>query len=1061
MQEAFSLSQQNTPLIMVCKDEKKAFRLYEQVKFLNPDARYFPAWDTQPYDRISPSSHRLALLCELLELDIPIIVTSVAGFMLKTPPRDALKNQLISLRVGERYERNLFLNQLIQWGYRQAGTVYETGEFCIRGSIIDLFPIGEALPVRLDFFDADLESIKRFEPISQRTHPHVVQAVSVFPVCEVLLSKKTIECFQDNYLGKRTDDFYQRISQGQSFPGMEQWMSLFYDNLETLKDYCSASCAIWKDPQVDETVKARLSFIEELYHMRYQQDHYYPVLAETLYLPEIQGKILPSFSCKPLPSLLPFRQSENLIEQVNTIRKMRATCVFVAHSSGSQERFLRIFQDIQIAKTWPQTSGTFLIVAPFENGFLSDTHCVLTEDDIWGKKYQRPHRKKRTFTDLQTFHTDELIVHSDHGIGRYLGLETISVNQCAHDCLVLVYSGGDKLYLPVENINLVSRYGAGQAALDKLGATAWQMRKAKAKKKILETATHLMKIAATRTLKQAPIFHIPDTYDRFVSQFPFEETEDQERAIAETLEDLTGGTCTDRLICGDVGFGKTEVAMRAAFLAVSNGYKVAILTPTTLLCRQHALTFEQRFSDTSFTILPLSRLHPSVKPEAIYNASIVIGTHTLFTKKTCFKNLGLVIVDEEQHFGVKQKEHLKDLKDSVHVLTLTATPIPRTLQLALTGVRDLSLITTPPIDRLAIQSRVTPYDDVMIKEAILQEIRRQGQIFYVTPRIEFLNDLEEKLRSLIPEARIAVAHGKIKDLDKIMNDFYDHRYDILLATHIIESGIDIASANTLIVDHADLFGLSQLYQLRGRVGRSKHQAYAYFIPSNSPTEEGQKRLHIMQSLDQLGAGFNLASHDLDTRGAGNIVGEEQSGHIQDVGVELYQLLLQESVLMLRAEEEAQVEWTPSINLGIPVLIPHHYVEDLDTRLTLYRRLGNLKTRDELDDFAAECVDRFGPFPEEVHNLFDLMECKQLCRAAFVSKLDVNPKGFVVHFHLLPDPQKIFNVMSELSKLGEFKVRPDHSFVLLCATDDHVTRMKVIRILLKKIINSSAYAKQLH
>ena len=632
----------------------------------------------------------------------------------------------------------------------------------------------------------------------------------------------------------------------------------------------------------------------------------------------------------------------------------------------------------------------------------------------------------------------------DHGIARFHGLVTIEAMGAPHDCLELRYHGDDKLFLPVENIELLSRYGssATEVMLDRLGGANWQARKAKLKKRILEMAGQLIAIAAARQMRRTEPIQLPDgLYDEFSARFPYEETEDQAGAIDAVLEDLASGQPMDRLICGDVGFGKTEVALRAAFVAAMAGQQVAVVVPTTLLARQHYKTFAERFHGLPLKVDHASRLVGSkALAEAKRGAKngtldVVVGTHALLDKSVDFKRLGLLIIDEEQRFGVKHKERLKELKNDVHVLTLSATPIPRTLQLALTGVRELSLITTPPVDRLSVRTFITPFDGVVVREALLRERYRGGQSFYVCPRVSDLRGRREFLAEHVPELKVCVAHGQMPpgELEDIMNAFYDGQYDVLLSTTIVESGLDIPTANTMIVHRADMFGLAQLYQLRGRVGRSKTRAYALmtYSPRKTLTPAAERRLKVLQSLDTLGAGFQLASHDLDIRGSGNILGEEQSGHVREVGYELYQQMLEEAVAELKDGGEAELDgkWSPQITVGATVMIPEGYVPDLTLRMSLYRRLADLDTAQNIDAFGAEMIDRFGPLPSEVDHLLKVVFVKALCRRANVEKLDAGPKGVVIQFRNqeFGAPAKLISWIGEQGSLA--KIRPDQSIVL--------------------------------
>ncbi|PZP83599.1 MAG: transcription-repair coupling factor, partial [Azospirillum brasilense] len=715
-----------------------------------------------------------------------------------------------------------------------------------------------------------------------------------------------------------------------------------------------------------------------------------------------------------------------------------------------------------------------LTILPIEHGFETPELTILTEQDMFGERIIRTTKKKKKsdvfMQEAASFLEGELIVHREHGIGKFEGLVTVEVNNTRHDCLKLIYDGGDKLFLPVENIDLVSRYGHAEETvqLDKLGGVAWQKRKAVLKKRLKMAAEALLKVAAERASKAAPVLS-PEAgvYDEFAARFPYSETEDQLSAIDDVRADLASGHAMDRLICGDVGFGKTEVALRAAFVAASAGMQVAVIAPTTLLVRQHFKTFRERFRDLPFELRMLSRLTSSkdaaetkkLLPEG--KVDIVVGTHALLAAGVQFKQLGLLIVDEEQHFGVAQKEKLKQLKADVHVLTLSATPIPRTLQMSLAGVRELSLITTPPIDRLAVRSYVMPWDPVVIREALLREFHRGGKSFMVTPRIKYMAELKLKLEQLVPEVKLCVAHGQMSpiELDKTMNDFYDGKYDVLLSTAIIESGIDIPTANTMIIDRSEMFGLSQLYQLRGRVGRSKTRAYAYLtLPHGKKlTRDAERRLQVMGQLDSLGAGFQLASHDMDIRGFGNLLGEEQSGHVREVGIELYQTMLEEAVAELKrkrlpgqADDASSEGWSPQLNLGMSVLIPESYIEDLSLRLSLYRRAASLAAQDELDSFAAELVDRFGMYPPEVDALLAVLSIKLTAKRAGIARMDAGPKGMVLAFRdaKFAAPEAL---IGHIARNGaRLKLRADQTLFIAADLPDAQTRLKQAALMAQEI-----------
>jgi transcription-repair coupling factor (superfamily II helicase) len=728
---------------------------------------------------------------------------------------------------------------------------------------------------------------------------------------------------------------------------------------------------------------------------------------------------------------------------------------------------------IRRVKNWPDAlkldkSAAGIACLEIEHGFETPDFAVVAEQDILGDRMVRQTRQRRAQNFLQeasSLAPGDLVTHIEHGVGRYLGLKTIDAAGAPHDCLELQYDGG-KLFLPVENIELLTRYGAdeGNAQLDRLGGAGWQTRKAKMKARAREMAAELIRIAAARELRAMPAVDPPSgIYDEFCARFPYQETDDQEKAIADVIEDLGKGRPMDRLVCGDVGFGKTEVALRAAFVMAMSGQQVAIVVPTTLLARQHFRTFAERFNGFPLKVRQLSRFVDAKEAKETKTAlesgdvDIVVGTHALLSKTIKFRNLGLVIVDEEQHFGVTHKEQLKSLKADVHVLTLTATPIPRTLQLALSGVRDLSLITTPPIDRLAVRTFVTPFDPLVIREALLREHYRGGQSFYVSPRIADLRETMEFLKATVPEVKPAMAHGQMAAtaLEDVMTAFYDKRVDVLVSTNIVESGLDIPTANTLIMNRADMFGLSQLYQLRGRIGRGKQRAYAYLTtPADRKLNDtAERRLQVLQSLDQLGAGFAVASHDMDIRGAGNLLGEEQSGHVKEVGIELYQEMLEEAVAQMRAGDAAAEiadQWSPQINIGASVMIPEAYVTDLNVRMALYRRLSTIETREDIERFAAELIDRFGPLPEEVQHLFDIVAIKQLCRIAQVEKIEAGPKGGTITFrnNAFPNPIALVKLINTHS--GTMKVRPDQKVVVQRDWPTPESRLKGAQALLGQL-----------
>ena len=807
--------------------------------------------------------------------------------------------------------------------------------------------------------------------------------------------------------------------------------------------------------------------------------------------PEAPGVV--SFGGRQGRTFAAERQTEGVtvfdavVAHAKRLRGEAKRVIVACWSNGSRERLATLLSEHGIGETKRVDSFadvlreprdvTAMAILPLETGFEAPGLAVIDEQDILGDRLVRKSRGKRgsdVLTEVSSLSVGDLVVHADHGIGRFVGLATIEAAGEPHDCLEVHYAGGDKLYLPVENIEMLTRYGSDESGvqLDRLGGVAWQTRKARLKQRIRDMAEKLIKVAALRELRQAPVLNPPEgVYDEFSARFPYEETEDQENSIGAVLGDLASGRPMDRLICGDVGFGKTEIALRASLIAVLAGKQVAVVVPTTLLARQHFHTFTERFRGFPVKIAQASRLvSPKERAEVKKgmqsgDIDIVIGTHALLAKGVEFADLGLLIVDEEQHFGVQHKERLKQLREDVHVLTLTATPIPRTLQLALSGVREMSLISTPPVDRLAVRTYVMPFDPVILREALLRERFRGGQTFFVVPRISDLDDAAAFLKEHAPELKVARAHGQMgsRELDQVMNAFYDRQYDVLLSTSIVESGLDIPSANTLIVYRADMFGLAQLYQLRGRVGRSKIRAYAYFnIPADARlTPAAEKRLKVLQSLDTLGAGFVLASHDLDIRGAGNLLGEEQSGHIREVGFELYQSMLEEAVAALKGGEGALIEdqWSPRINLGTSVLIPEEYVPDLQVRLGLYRRLSGVETHDAIEAFAAELIDRFGALPQEVRHLLDIVEIKGLCRQAGIEQIDAGPKGAVIAFRnkSFANPEGLIEFIRKEGK--QVKLQPDHRLIYYANWETPEERLAGARDLLKRLVKIAQAVKQ--
>jgi transcription-repair coupling factor (superfamily II helicase) len=1101
----------------VARDDATASSFIGAARFFAPDLETLrlPGWDCLPYDRVGPSPEiaatRLATLTALLKRDAksgPVLVVTTGGALVqRTAPRERLAAASFSAKPGQDLDVEALKAYFAANGYVRAATVRERGEFAIRGGVIDLFAPELDEPVRLDLFGDTLESIRGFDPETQRSTKQL-KAVELAPVSEAILDEAAASRFRRGYLeafgAAQNDPLYEAVTQRVRRNGMEHWLALFHERLETLLDHVGPDALVTVGAQALNAARERLEQVRDYHAARLLPTPkgtppYRALPPDALYLTD--KELEAALRARDVRHLSPFVEGESgeamvdaggragrtfaaerAQEGVNVWDAARAHVealagkgvrpVIAAWSEGSAERLGHVLQDHGMSDLFALPNAPALelmpkgkiglAVLPMEHGFEAEGFAFLSEQDILGERMGRPRKRRRAanvILEAASLSPGDLVVHIDHGIGRYEGLKALEVQDAPHDCLELVYAGGDKLFLPVENIELVSRYGGedAEANLDKLGGAAWQGRKARAKQRLKDMAEGLIQIAAARAAKVADEI-VPPTalYDEFCARFPYEETEDQLGSIEDVMADLAAGHPMDRLICGDVGFGKTEVALRAAFVVAMSGRQVAVVGPTTLLARQHFKTFSERFRGWPVRVRQLSRMVGSKeaaetkKGIADQTIEIVVGTHAILSKDVQFKDLGLVIVDEEQHFGVKHKERLKEMRADTHVLTLSATPIPRTLQLSLAGIREMSIIATPPVDRLAVRTYVTPWDAVTMREALLREKYRGGQAFVVVPRIEHLEEVERFLRESVPEVKFAVAHGQMPptQLEPIVTSFYEGDHDVLLSTTIVESGLDIPRANTLIVWRADMFGLAQLYQLRGRVGRSKTRAYAYLTtPAEKPITPGaEKRLKVLQSLDSLGAGFMLASHDLDMRGGGNLLGEEQSGHIKEVGVELYQQMLEEAVASLKdgGEVVSERSWSPAINLGVAVLIPEDYVPDLNVRLSLYRRLAELESDAERDGYAAELADRFGPVPLEARQLIDIAHIKGLCRKAGIMKLDAGPKGAVLTFkpEFAPDPAKLVAAVQRQPAL--FRLRPDGKMVVAGEWDTPEQRLKGAR-----------------
>ena len=1110
---AQALEYTTSPILHIARDDKRLQEIASEIRYFSPKAEIIilPAWDCLPYDRVSPSmyitSQRIESLSKLAAWNNKrktVILTTVNSAIQRVPPKSVVESLSFVAKLGDSIKRDSLCQFLVKMGYIASHNANEAGEFAQRGSIIDIIPSGSEEGLRLDFFGDELESIRVFDPLTQVSTGKKRKEIILVPASEVILDEQSIKCFRKQYraiFGNVTpgqDPLYDAISEGRHFAGMEHWLPLFYDSLDTVFDYLPEKTTFSFDYLTNEARHERLETVRDYYQARKaamdstdnivesavykpielsklfldeEEWNTYASKAQSLYFTPFKSETTTELSAFEVPiKATPDFHAQSKIEQKNAFDLLQEHLskhvnkinhvVVTAFSEGSRSRLDNMLKEHDIHASqiddWKAIQALKkkhigITTAPISKGFQYYDTLIITEQDILGERLGSTTRKRKRsenfLMEASSLSEGELVVHKEYGIGRFEALETITVAGESHDCLRVIYDGGDKVFVPVENIDALSRYGsdADGVRLDKLGSTAWQARKSHMKKRIKMMAEELMKIAANRALKKAPALHAMEgLYEEFCARFPYAETEDQLAAIEDIVKDMSSGKPMDRLVCGDVGFGKTEVALRAAFIAASAGMQVAVIAPTTLLCRQHYQTFKKRFADMPFEIRQLSRLTSAKDAKETRRlieeggVDIVTGTHALLAKSVKFKNLGLVIIDEEQLFGVKHKERFKQYRNEIHMLALSATPIPRTLQMSLSGMKELSIIATPPVDRLAIRTFSMPFDTVVIRNAILREYYRGGHTFFVVPRINDLDEVEKKLRELIPEVKMVRAHGQLpaSELDRTMNDFYDGKYDVLLSTNIIGSGIDLPTANTIIVWRADKFGLAQLYQMRGRVGRGKTRAYAYFTmpPKKRPNETAIKRLEVIQNLDTLGAGFTLASHDMDIRGFGNLLGEEQSGQIKEVGVELYQQMLRDAIEATKAEglgsEAVEEHFSPIINLGISVLIPEDYVKNIELRLSLYHRIANAENNDDIESIAAEMVDRFGAIPEPTHNLLEVMKIKLLCIQANIEKIDAGPKGIIIKFYndTFKNPEALITFIGK-NRLTT-KLRGDQKLVLL-------------------------------
>ena len=1066
-----SAAQQHKGLtLVITKDTLSAQRLEEEIGFFAEElpVLHLPDWEILPYDTFSPHqdiiSQRLYTFSQLPLIQHGLLIVPISTLLHKTSPKEFLQANSLVIDMGQTLDVETLRTQLESAGYSCVDNVYEHGEFALRGSIFDIFPMGEDKPFRIELFDDEVETLRTFDPETQRTADKIKQ-IRVLPAKEYPLHKDGQRQFRQNWYeffdsDPKSSSLYTDVSQGIPPAGIEYYLPLFFGELSNLFDFLPESSLIIHDGEIEDAAKQFRDDVQLRYEDR-RHDIRRPLVApKNLFInpdelfsalnqfPRVQwyNESAPERSGSEQYSTLDIgdisinAQAEEPLTLLKAFLdktvKGKTRVLFCTESAGRREAVRELLQRIQIRPaeldSWTDfvtdDSDIAITIAPLDKGLVvSDEDAepqlvLISENQLFGQRIMQRRRRSKSkgqaenvIRDLTELKEGSPVVHLDHGIGRYLGLQTLEIDNQVNEFLMLEYAGESKLYVPVSSLHLISRYGGdseGGPALNKLGTEKWAAAKRKAQEKIRDTAAELLDVYARREARVGFKFNKPDQdYQRFAAAFPFEETPDQQTAIEAVIEDMTSRKPMDRLVCGDVGFGKTEVAMRAAFMAVQSGKQVAILVPTTLLAQQHYENFKDRFADWPVQVEVLSRFKSAKDTQAALDkmrdgkADIVIGTHKLLQKDIIFHELGLLMIDEEHRFGVQQKERIKSLRSEVDILTLTATPIPRTLNMAMASVRDLSIIATPPSKRLSVKTFVRQYDKPTVKEALLREILRGGQVYYLHNEVKSIEKTGRDIGELLPEARVGIAHGQMteRELETVMTDFYHKRINILVCTTIVETGIDIPSANTMIIERADKFGLAQLHQLRGRVGRSHHQAYAYLLTPDGKklSKDAEKRLDAIQSSQDLGAGFMLASHDLEIRGAGELLGEEQSGHIQGIGFSLYMEMLEQAVKSIQSGKnpnaEIPLQHGAEVNLHAPSLIPDDYLPDVNSRLTLYKRISNAQDDNQLKELQVEMIDRFGLLPEQVKNLFKVTSLKLQLTPLGIQKLDAGPESGRIEF----------------------------------------------------------------
>jgi transcription-repair coupling factor (superfamily II helicase) len=1060
---AETAQQSDVPLLIVTPTARESERMRDELSFYlgieDLPVSLFPDWETLPYDSFPPHqdiiSERLATLAQLPGMRRGVVIIGAATLMQRLPPPAYVAGNVFLLKVGEQLNPEAMRAQLTAGGYASVSQVMEHGEFAVRGALLDIFPMGSPTPFRIDLLDEQIESIRRFDPETQLSREQL-QQISLLPAREFPLDEDGIRGFRQRYRARFEGDpqknpIYRDVSKGLAPAGVEYYTPLFFDVGASFLDYLPVDTVIALQDDIDGAITHTWSQIEERYE-QYRHDIERPLLRpDELWLSP--ATVLESIATKtrirlqsfeypdedainfptgtPPPLRVESRAQEPVEKLLNFLEEFSGRVLFAAESAGRREYLMELLtrRDLKPATVegWPAFLASHarisICIAPLERGLLLPESgiALVAEEQLFGQRARQTTRRvsnrdpANIIRDLAALAEGAPVVHQEHGVGRYRGLQLLALNGVETEFLVLEYASGDKLYVPVSSLHLVTRYNGSSpetAPLHRLGSDQWSKAKRRAAEQVRDVAAELLDIYARRAAREGHAFKFSELdYQAFAENFPFDETPDQTTAINGVIADMTAGVPMDRVVCGDVGFGKTEVALRAAFVAVQGGMQVALLVPTTLLAQQHAQTFRDRFANWPVRIEVLSRFRTGKQQYKVMqgittgSVDIVIGTHALLRDELKFKDLGLVIIDEEHRFGVQHKEKLKKLRAQVDILTLTATPIPRTLNMSLAGLRELSIIATPPVERLAVKTFVSEWQNALIQEACLREIKRGGQVYFVHNSVDTIGKAAAELAKLVPDAEIRIAHGQMheRELEQVMLDFYHRRFNVLVCTTIIESGIDVPSANTIVIQRADKFGLAQLHQLRGRVGRSHHRAYAYLItpPKNLLTPDALKRLEAVESLEELGAGFTLATHDLEIRGAGELLGDEQSGQIHEVGFTLYTELLERAVQALKSgvavDLDAPLDYGPEIDLHITALLPADYIDDVHLRLTLYKRISSCKTAEELRDLQVEMIDRFGLLPAPAKTLFRIAELKLKASALGARKIEAGPAGVRISF----------------------------------------------------------------